>query len=424
VTLLPMQVALTEAGIAHSRPLGVALLERTGIRTALAYLRIAADPADIRRSDITDTVRRPSRKIARNVVELLTKRARTSVDDIQGLADYLSGHDAPRVEQYAQDLQTIADTARRGDTAKVLEVVRNRIGLGEAMAVLDSSRKEADRSTHGDDLDALISVARLHPEIETFEPWLRTVLSRDAEGPVDSNGATGAVELSTVHRVKGREWNRVIVYGASAGLMPHRLASDKPEERRVFHVAITRGREQVVVVGDREALSPFVDETHEPGEPERFVKLIRPAVPEKSAGATKKSAAVPASIGLEVAIPGGFEGVVIDLTDNVAILEAGKARTEVSFGSQVRVRGKLVELAAPLDEEVAALLTALKEWRSTTATEQKVPAYTVFHDAHLEGIARSKPTSLVQLSQCSGVGPAKLDRWGDELLAVIETATG
>ena len=119
------------------------------------------------------------------------------------------------------------------------------------MTLLDSSGN-GEGSSHLDDLIALEQVAALHPDAATFDGWLREVLRRET--------APDGVTLSTVHRVKGREWSRVAVFGVNAGLLPHRLAQDDEEERRVFHVAITRGREQVVLLVDEERPSPFLDE--------------------------------------------------------------------------------------------------------------------------------------------------------------------
>ena len=138
-------------------------------------------------------------------------------------------------------------------TAAALRAIRVGIGLNGTMDVLDSSRREADRSTHADDLVALEAVAALHPDASSFERWLREVLARPATpGP--------NVLLSTVHRIKGKEWDRVIVFGASEGLFPHRLAEDEEGERRVFHVALTRARDQVAILADTEGPSPFVGE--------------------------------------------------------------------------------------------------------------------------------------------------------------------
>ena len=54
--------------------------------------------------------------------------------------------------------------------------------------------------------------------------------------------------------------DRVVVFGADSGLMPHRLAENIEEERRVFHVAITRSRRETVVVAEAGNESPFVSE--------------------------------------------------------------------------------------------------------------------------------------------------------------------
>ena len=84
--LLPVQVACLESDVPCTTPLGTQVLARTGIRTAFAYLRIGSDPGAIRREDIRDTVRRPSRGIAPMVVDMLTKSRTTSIADIRRLA--------------------------------------------------------------------------------------------------------------------------------------------------------------------------------------------------------------------------------------------------------------------------------------------------------------------------------------------------
>jgi DNA helicase-2/ATP-dependent DNA helicase PcrA len=413
VTLLPVQVCLQDRNILHTAPVDSALMQRTGISTALAYLRIGTSPTTVRRVDVQATVHRPSRKIARNVVDMMTKRASTSIQDIRRLATHLNGNDASRVATYAADLQRIADTARTGSTERVFDTVRNSIGLGEVMGVLDSSRKEADRSTHADDLAALEAVAHLHANPASFEPWLKDMLNY----PGTENG----VQLSTVHKVKGREWKRVIVYDASRRLFPHSLATDVAEERRVFHVAITRCSEHVTILANSDEPSPFLGELEAPGEP----MAARP----KRVGSAKETSKpasttpqAPAEIGMAIAIPGGIEGTIVEVGETAITVSAGKARVSVSYGTTARIHGKLVEIGPPLDETTQAFVTALKNWRRSAAAEAKVPAYTVLHDAHIEAIAKSRPTSLAELAKCKGIGTSKLERWGDEILAAIDNA--
>ncbi len=251
-TLLPMQVALPEAGIPCSTPLGPDVLRRTGIATTMAYLRIGLAPDAVRREDVNQTIRRPSRGIAPNVTKMLTERPMTSVADIRRLAGRLSGRDVPKLLEYADSLEMVR-RACETTTAAAVRAVRVEVGLGDSMDVLDGARREADRSTHADDLLALESLAVLHPDVATFESWLQTALTCRPSG-----GA--AVHLSTIHKIKGREWEHVIVYGASKGLFPHRLSDDEESERRVFHVALTRAVRQVLILADAREPSPFVAE--------------------------------------------------------------------------------------------------------------------------------------------------------------------
>jgi DNA helicase-2/ATP-dependent DNA helicase PcrA len=63
----------------------------------------------------------------------------------------------------------------------------------------------------------------------------------------------------------------------------------------------------------------------------------------------------------------------------------------------------------------------LRAWRLERAREDGVPPYVVFHDKVLHEIAATCPRSLGELSQIAGVGPAKLDRYGEDVLALLPT---
>ncbi len=62
---------------------------------------------------------------------------------------------------------------------------------------------------------------------------------------------------------------------------------------------------------------------------------------------------------------------------------------------------------------------ALRSWRLQQAREQGVPPYVVFHDRSLIEIAAREPLSLEALGSVAGVGQAKLDRYGEAVLAVL-----
>ena len=68
------------------------------------------------------------------------------------------------------------------------------------------------------------------------------------------------------------------------------------------------------------------------------------------------------------------------------------------------------------------LLAALKTWRREQARDQGVPPYVVFHDRTLVELAAVRPGSLSELGSVSGIGTAKLERYGTALLEVLAAA--
>ena len=97
---------------------------------------------------------------------------------------------------------------------------------------------------------------------------------------------------------------------------------------------------------------------------------------------------------------------------------------KVPYGSEVRVEGALVRLEAPSgasdgDDRDRKCEDALRNWRSEAAKRAEVPAYVVLNDKELVGIAERRPTTLAELARCKGMGQIRLERWGDELLAVL-----
>jgi ATP-dependent DNA helicase RecQ len=73
--------------------------------------------------------------------------------------------------------------------------------------------------------------------------------------------------------------------------------------------------------------------------------------------------------------------------------------------------------AAPVDPADEGLLEALRVWRMR-ASEGK-PAYTVAHNSTLESIAALRPSSLDELATIKGVGPAFVERHGEQVLALV-----
>jgi ATP-dependent DNA helicase RecQ len=111
------------------------------------------------------------------------------------------------------------------------------------------------------------------------------------------------------------------------------------------------------------------------------------------------------------------------LTDASAGVLAGNQKVELRKEPERAVRGpKKSAVAASLPGEAVPLFERLREWRAGVAREQSVPAYIIFGDATLRGIALTKPTTMIELSAISGVGDKKLELYGADLLGVVAAA--
>jgi ATP-dependent DNA helicase RecQ len=75
--------------------------------------------------------------------------------------------------------------------------------------------------------------------------------------------------------------------------------------------------------------------------------------------------------------------------------------------------------AEALAPGAAGLMEALRAWRLEQARSQAVPPYVVFHDRTLLEIAERRPRDLAELAAVGGVGAAKLERYGEAVLAVV-----
>jgi ATP-dependent DNA helicase UvrD/PcrA len=62
---------------------------------------------------------------------------------------------------------------------------------------------------------------------------------------------------------------------------------------------------------------------------------------------------------------------------------------------------------------------ALKKWRLERAKSDEIPAYVVFHNSTLAEIAERRPTTIAELASVPGIGPAKLERYGRDVLDAL-----
>ncbi|MFE4198611.1 ATP-dependent DNA helicase UvrD2 [Paenarthrobacter sp. NPDC056912] len=205
------------------------------------------------------------------------------------------------------------------------------------------------------------------------------------------------VTLASLHAAKGLEWDAVFLVGLSEGLMPISFADtpeDVDEERRLLYVGITRAREHLNLSWST-ARTPGGRANRKPS---RFLDGLRPnSVASASArskpGSTRRQAAAPASC----RVCGSMLG----------------------SGAERKV-GRCNQCPPTYEEQT---FEALRQWRVDEAKAADVPAYVVFTNATLTAIAEAKPDSLEALKDLPGVGPSKLERYGEAVLAVLAEST-
>jgi DNA helicase-2/ATP-dependent DNA helicase PcrA len=205
----------------------------------------------------------------------------------------------------------------------------------------------------------------------TGAAFLGELDARDAaEAAALASGSAGVV-LSTYHRAKGLEWEAVFLPALEEGMLPIRQAQEPDalaEERRLLYVGITRAKRHLELSWAEERAGPKGGMQRRA--PSRFLREVAPP---------RRQASSPAR----------------------------PARPARAAGPAV--------VSEPHDN----LFDALRAWRSARAKADGMPAYVIAHDSVLRDIADARPPSVAALRRVKGMGPAKLDKYGDEILDVV-----
>jgi DNA helicase-2/ATP-dependent DNA helicase PcrA len=239
------------------------------------------------------------------------------------------------------------------------ESLRALAGLAEEMVALDS---ETD-------------LARFVGELAT---------RADASHPPTVQGVT----LASLHAAKGLEWDAVFLVGLADGTLPiqHAEGDDAKieEERRLLYVGVTRARRVLALSW---ALSRAAGGRRH-RQRSRFLHGLIPGA--------HPSARVPAG-------RGGAKP-----TCRICGSPLG--------GAEAMTPRRCSGCPSGLDVE---LLDRLKSWRRDIASAQKVPMYVVFTDATLTAIAEHRPADIAALVAIPGIGAAKLERYGRDVLDMV-----
>lgn len=208
---------------------------------------------------------------------------------------------------------------------------------------------------------------------------------------VEQAPSGAGVTLSTFHGAKGLEWDAVALVGVHDGGVPFVLAetdAEIAEERRLLYVGITRAREHL-------RISWSGGRGRDRG-PSRFLTPLAPTA--RQAPRERRRRVVQETVATSCRVCGRGLHTPAE-----------------------RVLGRHEECPSSYDAE---LLAALTTWRTRVAAEAKLPGFCVFTDSTLVAIAEACPTSADALAQISGVGPSKIRKYGDDVLALVTAGSG
>ena len=110
------------------------------------------------------------------------------------------------------------------------------------------------------------------------------------------------------------------------------------------------------------------------------------------------------------------------LTDSSRAVLTGKQNVilrKEAESKKARERDRGPRTGVSVQPQDLSLFGALRDLRAQLAREQNVPAYVIFHDSTLRNIAELRPESLGELAKVGGIGGAKLERYGPQVLEAI-----
>jgi ATP-dependent DNA helicase UvrD/PcrA len=246
-----LELAFRRRGIPYDLVGGVSFYERREVKDLLAYLRLAANPRDATALlRILNVPRRGLGDQARQRLEARLSEGRDTAAD--ALVALMQSGEIPRAgvtgaRSLAELLQSLA-TSVEEPVDRLLESI---VETTRYLDYLDESDPDgaADRRENVEELvraGSLFSAA--HPGAGVEEFLSEAALVADVDRWTESEDRA---VLMTAHNAKGLEFPVVMVSGCEEGTFPHwsSLQDEKEleEERRLFYVALTRAREEVIV---------------------------------------------------------------------------------------------------------------------------------------------------------------------------------
>jgi len=240
---------------------GVRFYERAEVKDALAYLRLALNPADS--AAVRRIVNAPARGIGKTTITRADEIAeRDTVPTLEGLRRFAdsgaAGRSAGPIREFLALIDELGAQVRGASPAEAIARVLQKSGYLAALEREGTPEAEARL----ENLRELVSSAEdfVAESVEADEPRSPVELFLDQVALVSDvdqwDRRAERVSLMTVHAAKGLEFPVVFVVGLEEGIFPHAASarddSGLEEERRLFYVAMTRAMEHLYLTCARE----------------------------------------------------------------------------------------------------------------------------------------------------------------------------
>ena len=226
-------------------------------RNLLAYMHFAAGEKN--RKYFLEFMNRPNRYISRDALSL------SSVVSFEELKEFYKDKDwmcdrITTLETHLRVLKSLAPYA-------AINFIRKGMGYEEYLREYAEYRKIKPEEL-SEILDRLTESTKGMNSLEEWESYIEEYTEKLEEQARKAEQEREGVLISTLHGVKGLEYEQVYILNVNEGSMPYRKAVLEPaieEERRLFYVGMTRARKQL-------ALCYVRQQYEKKREPSRFLK--------------------------------------------------------------------------------------------------------------------------------------------------------
>ncbi|MDD5729109.1 MAG: UvrD-helicase domain-containing protein [Victivallales bacterium] len=254
-----IELALRQAGIPYRMVGGQEFFQRKEIKDAAAYLKLLANPKDDQ--SLLRILNLPPRGLGRKVVETLKYYQAASFRPFSELIGEAGcrRHFTGKGAETAAELDCCCARYREefavpGDIAA--NVKNFLVDVGYLNGLQKIYKDQADSLKRRENVYEFINaVAEFEKRLDyppTLQEYLESYSLLQENDKVDdrTEDGRGGVTLATVHAAKGLEYPYVLLPAVEQGVFPHQRSvqeGSEAEELRLFYVALTRAREQVLI---------------------------------------------------------------------------------------------------------------------------------------------------------------------------------